>query len=392
VNEANHGTEGPTRRHLRIGMLSTYPPTACGLATFSSALSRNLIAQGHSVQVVAVDDGSGDTRSTASSRTTLRNGSPDSIKAAAFELSRNDVAVIQHEYGIFGGPDGDEVLDVMRALTAPALVVLHTVPAHPTAHQAEVLIDVCTLAERLVVMTESARTRLLDTYPVDRAKVATIPHGALVAADLGMKSATRSGDRIRLLSWGLLGPGKGIENVIRAVAGLNRRGHQVEYVVAGMTHPKVVARQGEAYRASLIEQAREAGVGHLVSFDRAYRGPADLTSFIAKFSLVVMGYESTDQVVSGVLVDSIAAGRPVIATAFPHATELLSGGAGIVVPHGDQAALLDAIQFATGSPDVLAAMSSRARALAPAHSWGTVAGLYADLCRSTIGTSKPVAA
>ena len=392
MNQALHGKERTNRRSLRIGMLSTYPPTACGLATFASALSRSLTIQGHSVHVVAVDDGSLETRSASPSRFTMRNGSPDSLLAAAAELSRNDVAVIQHEYGIFGGPDGDEILYVMRALTVPAMVVLHTVPEHPTPHQAEVLIDICALADRLVVMTESARSRLVAIYPIDQSKVVTIPHGALLAADLGMRSTSRPGDRIRLLSWGLLGPGKGIENVIDAVAGLNRRGHQVEYVIAGMTHPKVVAWQGEVYRTSLIDQAREAGVGHLVSFDRSYRGPADLTSFIATFSLVVMSYQSTDQVVSGVLVDSIAAGRPVIATAFPHAVELLAGGAGIVVPHGDPAALLEAIQLATGSADVLAEMSRRARALAPSHSWSAVAALYSEECREMIAAPKPVAA
>jgi glycosyltransferase involved in cell wall biosynthesis len=341
---------------------------------------------------MAVDDGSLSAMPGLAPRPTMRNGFPESLAAAAEELSSNDVVIIQHEFGIFGGPDGDELLDVMGAITVPMIVVLHTVLEHPTAHQAQVLMEICSRANRLVVMTESARSRLLSTYPIDESSVSMIPHGALLASNLGMRPEKRAHDRTRLLSWGLLGPGKGIENVIEAIAALNRRGHPVEYVIAGMTHPKVIAWQGDIYRTSLVEQARAAGVAHLVSFDRTYRGPAELTRYISTFSLVVMSYQSTDQVVSGVLVDSIAAGRPVIATAFPHAVELLSAGAGIVVAHGDRAALVDAIALASGSPAVLAEMSKRAAALAPAHSWSTVGSSYVEECLALAGATKPVAA
>src|SRR5690606_34804086 len=102
--------------------------------------------------------------------------------------------------------------------------------------------------------------------------------------------------------------------------------------------------------------------------------------FVSSASLVVLPYDSRDQVTSGVLVDAIAAGRPVIATAFPHAVELLSDGAGIVVPHRDPVALAGAIRDAVSDPAHLAAMAARAREIAPSLTWSAVGAQYQGLC------------
>ena len=369
------------RPRLRISMLSTYPPTVCGLATFSSALERELTYLGHQVDIVRVDDGSVGPRGDDSVAGVLRRGSRHSIRSAAGLLSRADVAIIQHEYGIFGGADGDEVVDVLKALTVPAVVVLHTVPAQPSGHQADLLIEICELAAVVVVMTESARDRLTRTYyPIDEEKVVTIPHGALVPSVGNVPAASYSTPSGQLLTWGLLGPGKGVEHAIDAVAALKRRGRSLRYTVAGVTHPKVEAREGDRYRNSLVERAQRSGVAADVTFDDTYRGVMRMTRFIASASIVVLPYESVDQVTSGVLVDSIAAGRPVIATAFPHAEELLGSGAGIVVPHRDPMALAEAIDRATTDPALLRSMTNEARRLAPSLSWHAVAGRYADEC------------
>lgn len=363
---------------MHLSMVSTYPPTACGLATFSSALERALVDQGHLVDIVSIDDGMLELPAARRVAGSLHHGSTSSTRRAAHILARGDVAIIQHEYGIYSGPDGEDVLALVSAIDAPVLVVLHTVLEHPSAHQAQVLIDLCEAADRIVVMTHTARARLVDRYPIDESKVATIPHGALVGpmgrAPLPGKAHTD------LLSWGLLGPGKGIERVIDAVAELKDRGRSARYTIAGMTHPKVVAREGERYRSGLIDRARQGGVDHLVRHDQAYRGPERLTRYIAQSPIVVMAYESQDQVVSGVLVDSIAAGRPVIATDFPHARELLSTGAGIIVPHDDPDALRDAIEAALWDETLLSNMTFAARSLAPLHGWDAVAEAYAQQC------------
>ncbi len=364
-------------RGRRIGLLSTYPPALCGLATFGVALEQELVRGGDLVEVVAVDDGSGQATTRAGVHV-LTNGEPSSVAAACEVLSICDVAIIQHEYGIYGGRDGDEVLDILRGIEVPTVVILHTVPAEPTAHQRLVLERVCELASRVVVMTQAAGRRLLVGYDTDESTMRVIPHGATPPPPLppGDRVADR---RPTLLTWGLLGPGKGIEHVIRALSLLTNLSPAVRYTVAGATHPKVFARCGDDYRRSLIRETWSAGVAGNVHFDDTYREVPDLMRLVASSMVVVLPYDSRDQATSGVLVDAIAAGRPVIATAFPHAVEMLSGGAGIIVPHADPVATASAIRSVVTDPELLASLAAHARALAPTLTWHAVAARYRDV-------------
>jgi len=375
----------------RIAILSTYPPKLCGLATFAAALERALTVAGHRVDIVRIDDGHDAASSPRPVAGVLVNGVADSIRHAAEVLSRGDVAIIQHEYGIYGGTDGDEVLDLLDALDVPTIVVLHTVPLHPSANQRSILASISDRADQLVVMSETAKDRLLSRYPVDGRKVSVIPHGASMPTAVHHDGDLLDGPRPQLLTWGLLGPGKGIEHTIDALALLEDLRPRPRYTVAGVTHPKVLAREGDEYRQSLIRQSWAVGVAGSVIFDDTYRDVAQLTRFVASASVVVLPYDSRDQVTSGVLVDAIAAGRPVIATAFPHAIELLSTGAGIVVPHGDPIALAEAIRSVVTDAPRLSAMAAEARRIAPSLSWSAVAARYVRLSTEVVRAGRPVA-
>ncbi|MEY2451817.1 MAG: polysaccharide biosynthesis protein PslF [Acidimicrobiaceae bacterium] len=370
---------------LSFGILSTYPPTRCGLATFSAALSEALVGNGAGVGVVRIADGS----STSSPRvlTELHNERPASVADAAMALSNCDVAIVQHEYGLYGGTDGDEVLEILRGLTVPSIVVAHTVLLEPSDHERTVLEEVADAATAVVVMTEAARDRLCSGFDVDASKVTTIPHGAATPAP---RKEAETWVRPTMLTWGLLGAGKGIEWAIDALAELQDLRPRPRYVVAGRTHPKVIAYEGERYRDMLVQRAWANKVAASVTFDASYRDVQSLTSLIQQSSVVVLPYDSRDQVTSGVLVDAIAAGRPVVATAFPHAVELLSSGAGIVVPHGNPAALAYALRRVLTEPGLAAEMAAEAARLAPGLGWSTVASQYAALAGELVPTLEAV--
>ena len=358
---------------LSFGILSTYPPTPCGLATFTAALANGLTANGADVSVVRISDGPPSTSTPVIGE--LVNGSPASVAACAELLNRSDVAVIQHEYGIYGGVDGDEVVDIIEGLCVPSIVIAHTILKDPTPHQRSVLEAVAALADQVVVMSEAAAQRLCRDFDVDRRKVKTVPHGATIPTN----TTVMRGGRPTLLTWGLLGPGKGIERVIEAMGSLNDVPGRPRYLVAGRTHPKVLAADGEAYRDARTEQARRSGVADSVCFDAGYRSVSTLTALVQSAAVVVLPYDSTDQVTSGVLVDAIASGRPVVATAFPHAVELLNSGAGIVVGHDDPDALASALRRILTQPRLAGAMAAEARRLAPEMAWPVVAGAYLKL-------------
>lgn len=359
---------------LTVGILSTFPPTACGLATFSAALADGLGAQGARVRVVRVSDGS----PTASRLVVgeLDNGRPASVTAAAELLNECDVAIVQHEYGVYGGADGDEVVAILGSLLIPSIVIAHTVLSAPTPHQRSVLVEVAALADRVVVMSEAARDRLRGGFAVDPEQIDCIPHGAVVPPPRDSGSEQR---RPTLLTWGLVGPGKGIERVIDAMTHLQQLAARPRYLVAGSTHPKVLAADGEAYRNARIEQAWRNGVASSVEFDAEYRDVPTLTAMIQSCTAVVLPYDSREQATSGVLVDAIAAGRPVIATAFPHAVEMLASGAGIVVDHDDPDAMLDALIRLLTDPVQASRMAAEARRLAPSLGWTVVASAYLQL-------------
>jgi glycosyltransferase involved in cell wall biosynthesis len=265
-----------------FGILSTFPPTACGIATFSAALAAGLIAHGATVDVVRADEGE-DVDDPLVVASLGRNG-PDGLAAGVEALNRVDVAIVQHEYGIYGGRDGAEVVDVLDALTVPSVVIAHTVVRQPTANQRLVLERVCDAADAVVVMTEYGRRRLIEDFDVDADRVTVIPHGATMPPldPTGDDCVRRPGRRgLQLLTWGLLGPGKGIEWAIDAMALLDDVRPRPSYLVAGSTHPKVRDLDGEAYREMLMRRCWNTGAIRAVSFDDSYRDLPSLTKLIS---------------------------------------------------------------------------------------------------------------
>ena len=361
-------SDGPS-----FGILSTYPPTPYGPAIFSAALAHGLSTNGADVSVVRVADGS----PSASTRIVgeLVNGSAASVAACAELLNQSDVAVIQHEYGVYGGVDGDEVLAITDRLRVPLIVVAHTIPKDRAPHQQSVLKKLATRADQVIVMSAAASQRLRRDFGIAHRKVATIPHGATVPTNV---SSVRGGRPI-VLTGGLLGPGKGIERVIDAMRSLHALPGRPRYLVAGRTHPKVLAADGEAYRNARIEQARRSGVADSVYFDTGDRNRPMLSALVRSAAVVALPYDSTDQVTSSALAYAVASGRPVVATAFPHAVELLASGAGIVVGHDDPDALTSALRRVLTEPRLAGAMAAEARRLAPEMAWPIVAREYLRL-------------
>ena len=358
---------------MRLGFLSTYPPTQCGLATFTRALATAVDNQPGTSAVVVRSVESPERLTLDRVVGELVAGDRLSQRRAAELLNRCDAAVIQHEYGIYGGDDGSEVLTVIRDLRVPAIVVLHTVLAEPTTGQREVLEAILTAAKAVVTMTGAARDRLLANYRVPARKVVVIPHGAAAGpADVEPVPG-------RVLTWGLLGPGKGLEWGIAAMAQLTDLVPTPHYLIAGEIHPKVLARDGDVYRQQLRRQAEDLGVGHMVSFDSSYRPTEELTRLIATAQVVLLPYDSTEQVTSGVLIEAVAVGRPVVATRFPHAVELLTDGLGFTVPQKDPTAMAAALRQVLTDPETERQARETARRVGATLLWPAVARSYLQL-------------
>ncbi|HEY5822318.1 MAG TPA: glycosyltransferase [Propionibacteriaceae bacterium] len=365
---------------MSYGVLSTYPPTQCGLATFSQALVQSLQSEDDHVGVIRVADA--DELSSVVDHPWVRN-TPGGAEAAASALNGYDVAIIQHEYGIFPGRDGDEVLTVARNLRVPTITVLHTVLVTPSEHQRAILEELARHSSVLVTMTLTAKQRLIDHYDVDPALIQVIPHGAAEnpAADPG-RFRTANREPV-VLTWGLLGEGKGIEWAIDAMGELTDLDPAPQYWVVGETHPKVRASQGEVYRDRLIERAAQGDTGS-VHFDDRYLTNAELHEIVHRADVVLLPYDSREQVTSGVLIEAVTAGKPVISTGFPHAVELLTGGAGLIVERQDPHSIAAALRRVLTEPGLAASMRAEAERIAPDLLWPAVADRYREVAAEAV--------
>lgn len=367
-----------------IGFVSTYPPTVCGLASYTTSLINAIAGDRRSrsgLGVVSLTERTG----APNARDVVfhhRTGNASSLATAARLLNRFDSVSIQHEFGIFGGADGDEVVELMSELTVPTAVTFHTVLEHPTVHQRAIVDHLIEHADRMVVMSETASQRLVHRYGADPGRIAVIPHGA--DGRLGGPSLV-TGDRPLVLTWGLIGPGKGLETAIESFADLRGLDPRPRYLIAGATHPHVRETDGESYREGLVAMVDRLGLGGLVEFDDRYRDRSELARLVRSADVVVLPYASLEQVTSGVLVEAIAAGKPVVATRFPHAVELLSGGAGITVPHGDHAAMAVALRRLLTEHGLLSEMARRARRMADGWYWPVIGRRFGNMMSDLAG-------
>jgi len=372
-------------KSLSIAHVGTYPPTRCGIATFTRSLAAAMRRSGRCGRtgVVACVDADGILEQPAEVVCELVAGSADSCEKAASVLDEFDVVVLQHEFGIFGGQDGAEVIDLVGQLRAPLLTVLHTVPSRATPRQREILEQLSGESAAVVVLSLAARERLLDLFDVEASRIRHVAHGATPNLAPPPARANPQSDRT-VLTWGLIGPGKGIEWGIEAMALLSSLEPPPRYLVVGQTHPKVLKACGEVYRESLLARAQALGVDELVSFEDRYLDQEALLARARQADVILLPYESRDQIVSGVLVEAVSSGKPVVATRFPHAVELLERGAGLLVPHRDPRAIAAALRSVFTEPGVASTLAAGASAQARALAWDRVGRAYASLAASIV--------
>jgi glycosyltransferase involved in cell wall biosynthesis len=370
--------ERMTTTSQRVGLVTTFPPTRCGIARFSSSLISSLHSVAPDLEIDVVRLLAPGEKSSTHVGMEIDPNSPVGIRAAARRLDRSDVVVVQHEYGIFGDHDGQAVVDLVDAIHPPVITALHTVPAKPTVAQRRIL-EQLGQRSRLVVLSESALDTLSSGYDVPRDEILVVPHGTHWSAQ-----PVSEGPRRSLITWGLLGPGKGLERSIRALSHLRDLSPKPIYRIVGRTHPAVLRTHGLSYRRALEDLVRELELDEMVEFVDRYLDDDELLKMVASSDVVVIPYDNEEQVSSGVVTDAIGAGRPVVATRFPHAMELVRKGAGISVPHNSEA-MADAIRLLLDSEPAYLMAAATAAESSKALSWvegaRTYAGLIEDLGR-----------
>ncbi|MFZ0772123.1 MAG: glycosyltransferase family 4 protein [Candidatus Sulfotelmatobacter sp.] len=366
-------------------MIGNYLPRQCGIATFTTDLCAAISAEYGTARLLAlpVNDTEEGYDYPARVRWSLAQDDLKSYQEAAEFLNFNniDMVCLQHEYGIFGGPAGSHILHLLRGLKMPVVTTLHTVLREPDPNQLMVMEEIAELSDRLIVMSQLSSQFLQEIFKVPGSKIDMVPHGV---PDLPFLDPNFYKDRFGvegkavLLTFGLLSPNKGIENVIKALPQVLSKHKNVVYIVAGATHPHILRREGDKYRASLQALAKEVGVESQVMFHNRFVSPEEMVEFIGAADIYITPYRHEAQVVSGTLAYALGAGKAIISTPYWHAIELLDDRRGALVPFQNPDAIAQKTIELLDTPAIRHAMRKRAYLFARQMIWKRVAQGYME--------------
>lgn len=376
-----------------IGFLSTYPPRACGLATFTEDLvneiSKIALIQTSVIAVVDKDE-------YENSHIKYKLSQYDRTQYLMTALWANDnvdLLVIEHEYGIFGGECGEYILDLVKGLKIPFIVTAHTVLLEPSLKQRTVLRDLGRLSTKIVTMAESSIPILVGTYGIDSEKVVFIPHGVpKMHLESREKLKTDRGFQNKeiISSFGLISPAKGLEYGIEAVAKVIPDYENLLYLILGKTHPCVKERMGEKYRQSLMDLAKSLGVEKNIQFIDKYLTQKEVLTYLRLSDMYLTPYLSKEQAVSGTLAYAMGCGRVIISTPYRYAEEMLGGGRGMLAQFRDSDSMASCIRTVLGNPARKKEMEMKTLIVGRTMTWGTVADQYVELCMSSIRSTQPL--
>ena len=369
------GTMGPANVFV-----ATYPPRRCGIATFT----RDLAGATGSHEIAALHPFDGPAIYPAEVQYRIRRDVRADYLEVAQSINKSAVGVvsIQHEYGIWGGSDGGYVLDFVAALTKPIVTTLHTVPFSPSEGQRRVLLGLINASAASVVMSRSAADLLCRLYDVEPEKLSIVPHGvpdlpltdpATVKPRLGMEPGPM------ILSFGLLGPGKGYESVIEAMPAVIEADPTAYYVILGATHPELLRRDGESYRERLKSVAEDLGVADRVVFIDRFVTRAELATWLTAADIFVTPYPNKDQIVSGTLAYAMSAGRACVSTRYAYAVEMLGADRGRLVGTNSPAALSDSLTELIQDPVLRRQLGQRAYEFSRTMIWSEVGARYREI-------------
>ena len=386
------------QRPARIAVIGNHLPRQCGIATFTTDLCDAITAEygASQLSVVAVNNGHTSYQYPERVRFEISEGDITSYRAAADYLnaSNPDLVCLQHEFGIFGGKSGNHIMELLKHLKMPVVTTLHTVLREPNLDQRVVVHKIAARSERLVVMSRYSSRVLQEVYRVSAEKIDLIPHGIpdlpFEQPDVFKKRFSCLGKSV-LLTFGLLSPNKGFENVIQAMPRILASHSNTVYVIAGATHPHIRAREGDRYRIELQALAKKLGAEQQVLFVNRFVSPQEMASLVGSADLYITSYCHEEQAVSGTLAYAMGAGKAIISTPYWYAAEVLDQGRGVLVPFENPAAIATATIALLANDEAREAMRERAYLYARPMIWKRVAQSYmAAFLRARAYCEEPI--
>lgn len=386
-------TGNPPSALQRACFVGNHVPRKCGIATFTTDLANAVRMQGLRSNVVAINDSGNAYEYPSEVVYQIAEKRIGSYRSAADYLNLNDYGVVclQHEYGIFGGPAGSHILQLLRNLQMPLVTTLHTLLEEPSPEQHLVLEEIVQLSQRVVVMTEKAKAILLRQLKADPSRVDLIAHGTpdVTYYDPNVvKPRLECGNRPVVLTFGLLSPDKGVEYMIEALPSLVEKSPDLLYIVLGATHPNVRVQTGDAYRKQLMNRVAELGLQRNVRFEDRFVSLEELVLYLQAADVYVTPYLKPQQVTSGTLAYAFSCGKPIVSTPYWHAEELLADDRGVLIPFRDSEALAESVGSLLADNDRRLSMAERSYREGRAMTWPSVGRQYVACFERAVHESR----
>jgi glycosyltransferase involved in cell wall biosynthesis len=377
--------------------IATYPPSECGIATFTKDVVTSVakytpfsrptvvaVKREHEIEpyerIVRFQI-----------LKEVRNSYLDAVKF--LNESSVDIVSVQHEYGIYGGPDGEYVLDLVEALEKPAVATLHTVLQNPSPNQKRIIQELGRMCEVLIVMVKTGRQILLDVYGVDPKKVTVIPHGVPNVHRVSTASVKRAlgiADKLIISTFGLINRGKGIEYVIQAMPKILEKHPNSIYLVLGETHPGVRRHEGESYRNMLTEIIDQLKIHEYVRFNNRFLTLNELVRYLCATDVYITPYLNKDQIVSGTLAYALGCGKAIVSTPYLYAEEVLAEGRGMLVDFASPDSIAAAVNRILDDKDLKESLEAAAYRYGRRAAWFNVAVDYLELFHMILNRRKMI--
>jgi len=383
---------------LRILFISTYPPQECGIATYTRALVRGVEEDNGGAECTVVVPENGDFPVQARKKIVhvVRNGGPYSYAQAAKWINNSacDVVWLQHEFGLFSGKWGKDIVTLCRHLRKPLVTTLHTVMHDPEPDAREITRQLAQMSSAVMVMANTAVKILRTRYKVNPAKLFVVPHGTPDVRFVPSSQADKgeySGHTL-LSTFGLISRGKGLENAISALPAVVTEFPEVKYLVIGQTHPKVLLEEGESYRESLVKLAEDLGVSAHVEFANRYMDLQELLDYLRITDVYVTPYIGKEQIVSGALAYAVACGKAIVSTPYRYATEVLADGRGLLVDFRDRKGMAEGILTLLRNPGLKDYIETRCYAYGRSMTWQQVGAQHIQWARNVAAERRALLA
>ena len=372
--------------------ISSYIPRKCGIATYTSDLTRaiNLINPYSKSEIVALIKPEDKIDYPPEVKLKINQYKVDSYIKAADHINKSkaDIVVLEHEFGLYGGDFGEYIIRLIELIKKPLIVTIHTIPDNASKGYGLVLKEVIKFAEKLITMMPGSLQKLVKKYNYPKENIEIIPHGVPdITLEPNDKYKKKKGfeDKIILGNINLLSAIKGLEYTIEALEKIKKQFNNVLYLIIGQTHPVVLQTEGEKYRKFLKEKIKQHDLQGNVKFINKYLSLKELVVWLKIIDIYITPYLDPQQSASGALAYAIGAGKTCISTPYLYAKEVLAEGRGIIVPFRNSQAIADAVIDICENPQKKLRIENKIYKFGRLMTWYNVALQHLELFDEVLG-------